>query len=85
MNATEVSEKKAKIEKLCGAGMKVGEIHASLTNTIAKSANLGTEAHANKAKENQVYASMFKKHNKDAKEYDAAWGQGAMAGVLGGR
>uniref|UniRef100_A0A7S0F3P5 Ubiquitin-like domain-containing protein n=1 Tax=Hanusia phi TaxID=3032 RepID=A0A7S0F3P5_9CRYP len=85
MNAADASEKKAKIEKLCGAGMKVGEIHASLTNTIAKSANLGTEAHANKAKENQVYASMFKKHNKDAKEYDAAWGQGAMAGVLGGR
>eukprot|EP00960_Hanusia_phi_P070496 767321-Hanusia_phi.AAC.3 len=54
MNAADASEKKAKIEKLCGAGMKVGEIHASLTNTIAKSANLGTEAHANKVGRRRV-------------------------------
>jgi hypothetical protein len=47
----------------------------------------GSSAHANKTKEDPVYASMFKREDgTEAKNsYDAAWGQGAMAGVLGGR
>jgi hypothetical protein len=37
-----------------------------------------------KAKQDAVYASMFKKKSDD-KDFNAAWGHGAMTGVLGGR
>jgi hypothetical protein len=46
-----------------------------------------SSSHASKSKEDAIYASMFKREDgTEAKNsYDAAWGQGAMAGVLGGR
>jgi len=80
--------KKARLEALIGggAGSKVGQVNGALSNTISKSAANGVGTHENRAKLDPVYASMFKKGgDPNDKNNDAVWGQGAMAGVLGGR
>jgi hypothetical protein len=65
----------------------VGGVHNKLATTVDLSKNGGTAAHAAKAAKDANYASMFKKSSpSDPKgSYDAFWGQGAMAGVLGSR
>jgi hypothetical protein len=80
--------KKARVEALLGggAGSKVGQVNGALSNTITKSAKNGLGTHETRAKQDPVYASMFKKGgDPNDKNNDVAWGHGAMAGVLGGR
>ena len=77
--------KKAKLFELTGAGAKVGNVHGKLSTAIDLSKKGGAAAHAAKASKDANYASLFKQDRKGEKEYDAAWGQGAMAGVLGSR
>lgn len=85
----EIAEAKKARERMIagisGAGARVGEIHGSLKNNITVSAAGGSKAHVDKTKKDSVYASMFAKDETTNKKYDAFWGQGAMAGVLGGR
>lgn len=82
----EKAAKKARLFDLAGAGGKVGGgVHGKLASAIDISKNGGAAAHAAKASKDANYASMFKKNDPNVKEYDAFWGQGAMAGVLGSR
>ena len=70
------------------AGSKVGGVNsAALGNTISKAASSGTAASVAQAKQDPVYASMFKRDNGETAKTEAhpAWGHGAMAGVMGGR
>jgi hypothetical protein len=67
-------------------GASIGNISSSLNTSVTKSATLGTAAHDNKTKLDPVYASMFKTSKKPEEiKFDAFWGQGSMAGVLGSR
>mmetsp|Transcript_67950 Transcript_67950/g.162245 ORF Transcript_67950/g.162245 Transcript_67950/m.162245 type:complete len:386 (-) Transcript_67950:140-1297(-) len=83
----ESAAKKAKIQALVGAGSSVKSVNGALSSSITKSAQLGIAAHAATASADPVYKSMFKDKKKkgDNDGYTAPWGQGAMAGVFGGR
>jgi hypothetical protein len=87
LSREEAAAKKAKIDALVGAGANVAGVNGMLSSTISKSAALASKTHEGRSQADAVYASMFKKKSKDDKSdgYDAFWGQGAMAGVLGGR